>query len=243
MFSGMEGPLLKVGRLGLSERLRTFVEEMPYERGPILDFVQRASDRLPPGSDVADIGAGDAPYRELFEHTNYCTIDWEHSLHEQAAASDIVASADNLPVEDKSFDAVLLTQVLEHVPEPTRVLVELFRVLRPRGFLFLTAPLAWELHELPFDFYRYTANGLEYLARGAGFEEIEVVPRNDCFTTLAQLMWNVAWMTERGSNEEDERHANAAATLQKLAGEVASFAPLDVSRILPLGYALTARRG
>ena len=53
---------------------------------------------------------------------------------------DIQAPADDLPVDDESFDAVLLTQVLEHVPEPGPVLSELRRVLRPGGRLYLTRP-------------------------------------------------------------------------------------------------------
>ena len=66
---------------------------------------------------------------------------------------------------DGAFDAVLFTQVLEHVPEPARVLAELHRILRPGGTLYLTAPLVWELHELPHDYYRYTSEGLAPPAR------------------------------------------------------------------------------
>jgi SAM-dependent methyltransferase len=232
---------IRVGQAGVSERLREFINEMPYERGPIFEFVRGAADRLPPGSDVADLGAGDAPYRELFEHTNYVTIDWEKSLHDQAVESDIIASADAIPVAAASFDAVLLTQVLEHVPDPSVVLAELSRIIRPNGLLFLTAPLVWELHESPFDFYRFTEHGLEHLLRKAHFEDIEVIARNDCFTTLAQLMHNVSWMIE---SERDGNHrGEAAEALRRLAEELAALAPLDdARRFLPLGYAVTARR-
>jgi len=221
--------------------LRTFINEMPYERWPIFEFVRRSADRLPAGSDVLDAGAGNAPYRELFEHTSYVTMDWDGSANEGAATSDIIASAESIPVADRSFDAVLLTQVLEHVPSPTIVLRELLRVLRPGGFLFLTAPLVWEVHEAPFDFYRYTEHGLEHLLHHAGFTKVDVVPRNDCFTTLAQLMNNVSWIVETDPSSDD-RHAEAAQILRRLAGEVATLAPLDPGRVLPLGYAVTAHR-
>src|SRR5213592_4211632 len=143
-------------RRGISEALRRFVAEQPYERESILEFVRSAADALTPASRVLDVGAGDAPYRELFEQVEYVTLDWEHSEHEPTPASDIVCSAYDMPVEDESFDALLMTQVLEHVAEPTRVLREGRRALRPGGRLFMTVPLVWELHELPFDFYRYT---------------------------------------------------------------------------------------
>ena len=83
---------------GLSERLRAFVVEMPYERGPILSFIKAAADGIPPGSRVLDVGAGDAPYAELFDHVEYITSDWEASVHEGARAADVIAPAEALPL-------------------------------------------------------------------------------------------------------------------------------------------------
>ncbi|HVS28579.1 MAG TPA: methyltransferase domain-containing protein [Solirubrobacteraceae bacterium] len=232
-----------VGALGLTEPLRRFVSEMPWERAPILDFVRRAARELEPGVAVADVGAGDAPYRELFSHTAYRTIDWDASPHEGARGSDLIASADTIPVADESFDAVLLTQVLEHVPEPRAVLGELHRVLRAGGRLFLTAPLVWELHELPYDYYRYTASGLGHLLEQAGFEKIEIEARNDAFTTLAQLMRNVSQTIGRDPQDGlDARREAVAEVLHELAEQLAPLAPLDVGRVLPLGFSAAARR-
>jgi len=233
---------LSVGRLGLSEDLRQFVAEMPHERRTILDFVMRAAGSLPPGARVADVGAGDAPYRELFARFDYVTIDWEQSVHEDAQAVDIVAGADSIPASDASFDAVLLTQVLEHVPDPAAVLAELRRILRPGGALYLTAPLVWELHELPHDYYRYTSEGLRHLLDRAGFGEIFIEPRNDCFTTLAQMLENVRWAMGRAPDGLDERREAAADLLSDLAKRIAELAPLDAARTLPLGYAARAVR-
>ena len=227
---------------GVSEALREFVAELPYERRSIADFVARAAHELAPGSRVLDVGAGDAPYRELFDHVEYVTSDWAQSVHEGARQADVVASADALPVPDASFDAVLLLQVLEHVPDPARVLAELARVLRPGGQITLTAPLAWEQHELPHDYYRYTQPGLEHLLRGAGFGEIAVVARNDSFTTLAQLMANVSWTLGSAPDGLDARRREAGEMLRSLAGQIAELAPLDTTRSLPLGFAATAVR-
>jgi SAM-dependent methyltransferase len=230
------------GRLGLSERLRNFVEEMPYERKPILDFMLRAAHELPPGARVVDVGAGDSPYRELFAHTDYVAVDWAQSPHEGAREVDIEASAEDIPVADGTFDAALLTQVLEHVPDPAAVVSELHRIVRPGGHVYLTAPLVWELHELPYDYFRYTPAGLGHLLESAGFEVLAIEPRNDCFTTLAQLMLNVRHAMGSGPDGLDERRGAARELLKELAGQLAQLAPLDTRRILPLGYAATARR-
>lgn len=235
-------PNLSTGPLGVSEGLRAFVSEAPFERRPILDFMRRAARELPPGSRVIDVGAGDAPYRELFDHHEYLTSDWEHSLHEELPAVDIVAPADSLPVDDGSFDAVLFTQVLEHLAEPGAALAELLRVLRPGARLYLTAPLVWELHELPYDYYRYTSAGLRHLLERAGFEDVEVEPRNDCFSTLAQLMRNMAHVMGRAGDGLDEQREAAAVVLADLAGEVAELAPLDAGQDFPLGYVAVGTR-
>jgi SAM-dependent methyltransferase len=235
-------PDLRTGSIRVSESLRKFVAEFPYEREPILAFVIKAAQAIPVDARVADVGAGDAPFRELFAHTRYATLDWAESVHEGAPSSDIVASADAIPVRDGAFDAVLLTQVLEHVPEPASVLAELHRILTTGGKLYLTVPLIWELHELPHDYYRYTGEGLRHLLESAGFSSIEVQPRNDCFTTLAQLMRNVQWAMGSAPDGLDDRRVAAARLLSELADEIAELAPLDAQRILPLGYSAVGVR-
>jgi SAM-dependent methyltransferase len=225
---------------GLSERLRRFVAELPWERESILALAQRAAADARPGDTVLDLGAGDSPYRELFDHARYLANDWEESPHEGARAADVVGPAWDLPLAGASVDHVLCTQVLEHVPEPAAVLAEAARVLRPGGRIHVTVPLVWELHELPHDYFRYTAPALEHLLGAAGFVDVAVAPRNDCFTTVAQLLLNLDHAMGRAPDGLDGRRAEAAAALRELAGHVAALAPLDARRILPLGYSAVA---
>jgi SAM-dependent methyltransferase len=233
---------LRLGERGISEALRAFVRELPLERTSILDFVEHVASSTAPGAHVLDLGAGDAPYRELFGHTDYRTADWTGSPHTGAGEADIVADAASLPLEQESVDLVLSTQVLEHVPEPADVLRECHRILRPGGRVALTAPLAWEPHELPYDYYRYTAPGLTHLLTLAGFVDLFIEPRTDSFTTLAQLIRNVASSLARAPDGLDPAREQARLVLDELAGELARLAPLDVTWKLPLGYSATALR-
>lgn len=230
------------GQLGISEALRRFTEEFPYERGPILEFVIQTSRSIPPDAAVLDLGAGDAPYRELFAHTRYTTSDWTGSLHTGSRGADVIAPADALPIADGSYDVILCTQVIEHVPDPAAVLAECFRVLVPGGCLALTAPLLWELHEVPHDYYRYTEMGLRHLLASTGFVQLDVQPRSDAFTALAQLMLNVGWAIGDAPDGLSEHRAQARDLLARIAGEIAALAPLDVARAMPLGYSALARK-
>lgn len=135
---------------------------------------------------LLDVGCGQMPYRGLFPHIQrYVGIEHPNHHHPDDRPT-MWAEGMHLPFPDAAFDSVLATQVLEHVPEPALLLAELCRVLRPGGVLLLSAPHIWELHEQPYDFYRYTCYGLSYLLRQAGFVDEQIVPQGGFFVMIAQ---------------------------------------------------------
>jgi SAM-dependent methyltransferase len=226
---------------GCSQRLRGFVAEAPLERTSIFEFIAVEARRLPPGIDVLDVGAGDAPYRELFAAQHYVTLDHEETPHNRDV--DLIGSANAIPTDSDRFDAIVCTQVLEHVPDPQLVLQEFHRVLRSGGRLIATVPFAWEEHELPHDYFRYTRPGIEYLLSAAGFEQLEVRPRTDCFTTLAQLIRNAGWLTGDAPDGLDGLRIQARETLADLADALVRLAPLDSTWKFPLGFTVAALVG
>lgn len=224
----------------VSEPLDRFSRET-FDRPAILRFVASAARDLPPGSRVLDAGAGSAPYRELFAHCEYTTVDWENSAHAGAAEVDVVAALDALPFEAASFDAVLNTQVLEHVEHPPAVLAEFHRVLAPGRTLVMTAPMVWPLHEEPYDYFRFTEHGLRSLLAEAGFVQISVEPHGGYFATIAQLLRGFgSTVPADGSRRLGTRIA--ASAMWRLAPAVAKLDRFDRSRRLALGYACRAQR-
>jgi SAM-dependent methyltransferase len=137
-------------------------------------FLARAGATVQPGQLVLDAGSGRAPYRDLFAHARYETADFVAVKGKKYVEQDYVCDLAAIPVEDARFDHVLLTQVLEHIPEPATVLGELHRVLKPGGTLWLTAPLFYAEHEKPYDYFRYTQFGLRHLLEGVGFAVQEI---------------------------------------------------------------------
>ncbi|WP_436714999.1 class I SAM-dependent methyltransferase [Roseiconus lacunae] len=124
---------------------------------------------IPENSMVLDAGAGTAPYRHLFNHTNYETADFQKVDKEYEPAT-YICDLSAIPVEDNRFDYIIFNQVMEHLPNPTAVLKELNRVLKNDGKIIYTAPLFYEEHEQPYDFFRYTQYGVRHLFKEAGFD-------------------------------------------------------------------------
>lgn len=148
-------------------------------------FVRDAGNSVPEGANVLDAGAGDAPYRNFFSHTHYETADFCEV--DKPYYSDITYVCDlrSVPVQSGRYDLILLTQVLEHCPEPKDVLQEMFRLLKPGGIMWLSAPLFYEEHETPYDFYRYTQFGFRYLLEQAGFSILSINWLEGYYGTLA----------------------------------------------------------
>jgi len=119
-----------------------------------------------------DIGCGHRPYEKIFKKAvPYVGLEYD-TPHNRSRFRKIDAWYDggNLPFTDGSFDSVILTQVLEHVFSPDEMLRDIHRVLRSGGCLLLSVPFAWDEHEQPHDYARYSSFGLIYLLRKHGFE-------------------------------------------------------------------------
>lgn len=132
-----------------------------------------------------DLGSGESPYRDFFLNyaNHYVAVDWSGSFHDTKA--DIIADLNlPLPIGDSIADTVVSLSVLEHLYEPQLMLCEAFRILKSGGSLVLQVPWQWRIHEAPYDFFRYTPFGLEYMLKKAGFEDVVVEPQAGVFTSL-----------------------------------------------------------
>lgn len=127
------------------------------------------AERLPIGALVLDAGAGHQPYRHHFAHCRYESADFE-AVEKRYAQSTFVCDLAHIPVEEERYDAIIFSQVMEHLPDPLSVLNELYRVLKPGGRLFYTGPFWYEEHEKPYDFYRYTSFALRHLFERSAFQ-------------------------------------------------------------------------
>jgi SAM-dependent methyltransferase len=133
---------------------------------------------------VLDAGAGEAPYRHLFDHLAYESADFL-KVRKAYAPPTYVCDLAAIPVEDGRFDCIIATQVLAHVPDPASVLREFNRILRQGGEVWLSTPLFYEETEVPYDFFRYTQYGIRHLADQAGLTVAEIAWLEGYYGTLA----------------------------------------------------------
>jgi SAM-dependent methyltransferase len=134
---------------------------------------------------VLDAGAGKAPFRELFDHVTYETADFGQVTNKAYAQLDYVCDLTEIPVDESTYDLVLCTQVMEHVPDPLAVLREFHRVLKPGGQAWLSAPFFFMEHEKPYDFHRFTQFAWRRMADETGFTVKEVKWLEGYYGTLA----------------------------------------------------------
>lgn len=175
---------------------------------------------------VLDLGGKKVRKRGLFRPDAGPATAWEYLNLDPASEPDILAPAEAIPVPDGHFDGVMMSEVLEHLSDPGRVLCEVRRVLAPGGRVVATMPFLFPVHGDPDDYQRWTPTKLRSEFTDAGFEVEEVAPMGSLAAVVFDLCW-VAW---------NARVQRLPAPLQRIA-----TAPFALAK--PLVAAIDARLG
>jgi ubiquinone/menaquinone biosynthesis C-methylase UbiE len=118
--------------------------------------------KIPEGLTILDAGAGESQFKKFCGHLKYIAQDfgeyqgdgevglqtgtWDNSK------LDIVSDILSIPLPDHSVDAIMCTEVLEHIPDPLGAIKEFSRLVKPGGYLLITAPFASLTHFAPYHF-------------------------------------------------------------------------------------------
>lgn len=150
--------------------------------------LKAAIDKYAKGN-VLDIGCGNKPYKGFFDNkiNSYIGCDVVQSDKNEV---DIICPATDIPIEENSMDTVFCTQVIEHVADHCKLLAEAYRILKPGGYLILSGPMHWEHHEVPFDFFRFTRYGFEYILLKEGFVNLQILPCGGKWAFTGQVLLN-----------------------------------------------------
>lgn len=162
------------------EKLKEIVISRKITRERMDKFLKRHSAR----TKTLDVGCGNSRYSRYFPNNIGFDIIESRKV-------DVVGDVHSLPFKNDSFDAVLATEVLEHLIEPQHAINEMKRVLKGGGKLILTTRFIFPLHDTPHDYYRYTKYGLKYLLRD--WEIIEMEEETDTIGCIAVLIQRIAF--------------------------------------------------
>ena len=144
---------------------------------------------------MMDFGCGSKPYRSLFNVTEYIGVDYYNEGHPHSNEQiDVFYDGKTIPFPDETFDAVLASEVFEHVFNLDEILKELNRVMKKDAHLLITCPFVWNEHEVPNDYARYTRFALESMLVKHGFSILTFSKSGNFITTVFQ-MWNLYWFT------------------------------------------------
>jgi SAM-dependent methyltransferase len=156
------------------------------------EFMWRAKAKARPGTRVLNIysaadlsGERGHVYKDAF--FNECELVEQDFWEDRFKYENVTeATRHKLPYADDYFDLVVTTKIImEHVSEPADVMKEIWRVLKPGGSAFIIAPHIRRQHQKPYDYFRFTEFGLEYLARKAGFSSWTIDAADGYFYTIA----------------------------------------------------------
>lgn len=173
-------------------------------------WTQQALNKIPAGLSILDAGAGECQFQKYCTHLNYTSQDFAQYQGTGEAGLqtgtwdnskiDIISDILSIPVEDSSFDALLCTEVLEHLPNPVAAIKEFSRIVKPNGYLIITAPFASLTHFAPYHFasgfnrYFYEKHLTEN-----GFDITEIVFNGNYFEYLAQETRRVSSISKKYS--------------------------------------------
>lgn len=156
-------------------------------------WMQEKAKEIAKDSIVLDIGAGSAPYRNLFNHCDYKTQDFAQLKENQLRGLkgynriDYISDIVNIPIAEGSIDTILCTEVLEHVPFPILAIQEFSRLLKNDGILLLSAPLGSGIHQEPYHYYGgYTPYWYSKFLTANGFIIMELKPNMKFYSFFSQ---------------------------------------------------------
>lgn len=176
----------------------------------IVSFISEEAAKLSPGARVLDAGAGQRPFAPLFARQRYESCDMPGGFYKQK--HDFECFCDSIPQPANTYDAVINTQVLEHVPDPLAVLREFQRILKPGGIILLSLPLNAPLHGEPWHFFHFTHYGVWQLAQQAGLEMASCEKLGGVFWSLGKQLPDAfrKWMKQYDPGRAKKRGQNFA---------------------------------
>jgi len=163
-----------------------------------IEWVKKQLKRIPKGQSVLDVGAGEGRYKKYCEHLKYVSQDFNQykgkgdgvglqTGHWNTSKIDLVSDITSIPAKRNSFDNILCTEVLEHIPHPELAIKEISRLIKKGGKFILTAPFASQTHFSPYFFITgFSVNWYKKILPKYGFKIAKIEANGNYFDYVSQ---------------------------------------------------------
>lgn len=136
-------------------------------------------------SEVLDVGCGTKVFEELLNDKLYQGLDF-NPVDDTVTYHDLSL---RLPFNDDSKKAIILSEVLEHVPDPFFLLDEIDRVANRECVIFISTPFAMPVHGSPFDYFRFTHFFYQKISKKYGWK-INMMSSSNGFLSTPVLIFS-----------------------------------------------------
>ena len=210
--------------------------------------------KIPSGHKILDAGAGEQQFKKFCSHLIYVSQDFAQYKPEELPDGlqmqkwdygklNIVSDIASVPEKNSSFDAIMCTEVFEHIINPRDAMKEFSRLLKKDGYLIITAPFCSLTHFAPYHFYTgFNKYFYEAELKANGFVINEIVPNGNYFDYIAQELRRVSSVSEKYSSvmlsDKDKKYID---TILKLL-QTLSSKDKGSSELLCFGYHILARK-
>ena len=174
---------------GLKRAARTTADWVDLQYWQLLRNLEAVAPRT--RGRLLDVGCGEKDFEPIFRPyvSEYVGLEYADTFETTKSSNrsgkpDFYYDGKTFPFESQSFDTVISVQVLEHTPDPRRLIHEIARVVKKDGLVVMNAPFSFRLHEEPFDYFRYTPHGWRALFDDAGLEVTEIWPMGDLWSVI-----------------------------------------------------------
>lgn len=210
--------------------------------------------KIPKGLKILDAGAGELQYKKYCTHLQYISQDFAQYNGKgdgcglqtgewDSTNLDIVSDITAIPVDDCSFDAIMSIEVFEHLPEPVKAIKEFQRLLKPGGYLVITAPFCSLTHFAPYHYYSgFNKYFYEKHLSESGFEIIEISPNGNYFSYLAQEIRRIPSCASKYSDTTISRFYKYIIKILLHMLEKVEGKSSDSSELLCFGYNVFAKK-